>query len=248
MGGGASESGGAASGGEPGIDPDEVVGELDGFLYRGECNGGNASFECPVMGCSGGVLDAKSNFTIGGAEGSFYEVTLHVYGVVELRADYKGGTRRQGTKSNAQSNQDFLYEGGSYTPGAGYNVYGLTVSPAVPNVPATGGANHYFLNARDSSPEGHEVYALDYEVKIPVGAQSQVTFQAYDPNCLQIMNNSETVRPQGSGTGPNGSLVLSQVEQAEPPPMDFMQPLSTGGRTGQWIFVDVVEVTSLPSP
>ena len=97
-------------------------------------------------------------FTAAGEAGTIYDVTVHVYGVVELRSDYAGGERRQGASTNANSNKDFWYAGGAYTPGAGYNVYGLRVTPAVEgveNVDADG--NNYFLNARDSSGEGHEV-------------------------------------------------------------------------------------------
>jgi len=225
------------------LTPAEVVGNLDGYLYRGECNGGNASFECPLSGCTGNVFDEHTMFTAAGDSGTIYDVTIHVYGVVELRSDYAGGERRQGAATNANSNKDFWYAGGAYTPGAGYNVYGLRVTPAVAgveNIDADG--NNYFLNARDASGEGHEVWELNYEATFPVAAGGSVEFSAYDPNCLQIMNNSETARP--SGDGPDGSIVVPDVETADPPPADFEQPLSTGGRTGQWVFIDVVEVTA----
>jgi hypothetical protein len=188
------------------------------------------------------VLDETAEFDVTGENGAVYDLTVHVYGVVELRHDYVGGMRRQGTTANDQSADDFLYTGGSYTPGDGYNVYSLRVEPAVSGAPDTNGGNNYFLNARDPSGEGHEVYKLDFEVTIPVNAGGKVIFQAYDPNCLQIMNNAETVRPQGSGTGPNGAIVIDAVDSAMPPPQNFMQPLSNGGRTGQWVFVDVVDV------
>ena len=105
-------------------------------------------------------------------------------------------TRRQANASNADSNDDFWYAGGSYTPGAGYNVYGLRVTPAVDGIDAAdGGGNNYFLNARDASGEAHEVWKLDFEASFPVLGSGNVTFTAYDPNCLQIMNNAETARP-----------------------------------------------------
>lgn len=237
---GGSESG---SGGSGPLEPGDIVGDFDGYLYKGACEGGTASFECPLQGCQNGVLDKKVEFNVGGETGKTYELTVHVYGVAELRSDYAGGTRRQGQTSNNASMGDFFYTGGSYTPGMGYNVYGVRVEPAVDGAAETDGGNNYFLNARDGSGEGHEVYKLDYEMVIPVPADGKVTFQAYDPNCLQIMNNQETVRPMSSGTGPNGSIVISEVDDADPAPDGFMQPLSTGNnRTGQWLFFDVTAV------
>jgi len=251
--GGLTTSGGSGSGGDVGsggaesLDPSELIDGLDGYLYKGACDGGNASFECPLSACQGGVFTEDVDFAVSGDEGKIYEITMHIYGVVELRDDYTGGMRRQGNTSNNESMADFWYTGGKYTPGAGYNVYGLRVEPAVDGEPVTDNGNNYFLNARDSSPEGHEVYKLDYEVTIPVPAGGKVSFKAYDPNCLQIMNNEETVRPNGSGTGPNGSIVISEVDSAMPSPDGFVQPLSSGNnRTGQWIFIDVTQVAVKP--
>jgi len=217
------------------------LGDLDGYLYTGECDGGTASFECPLSGCMGNVLNEQVMFTAAGDASTTYDVTLHVYGVVELRSDYSGGSRRQGNQSNADGNKDFWYEGGSYTPGDGYNVYGLRVTPAVDGVAnADSGGNNYFLNARDSTGEGHEVWELNFEATFPVAGGGTVEFTAYDPNCLQIMNNEETARP--SGNGPGGAIVIDDVNNADPAPSDFMQPLSTAGRNGQWVFIDIIDV------
>ncbi|HEY6729361.1 MAG TPA: hypothetical protein VI197_35365 [Polyangiaceae bacterium] len=239
-GGGSGGSGGASSTGAA-LTPEDLVGALDGYLYRGECNGGTASFECPLSGCTGNVFNEQVAFGVAGDAATVYDVTLHVYGVVELRSDYAGGARRQGSATNASSAKDFWYEGGAYTPGAGYNVYGLRVTPAVEGVGnAEADGNNYFLNARDASGEAHEVWELNFEATFPVVGGGSVEFTAYDPNCLQIMNNAETARP--SGDGPEGSIVVPDVDSAEPPPGAFEQPLSTGGRTGQWVFIDVLEV------
>ncbi|HEX2732260.1 MAG TPA: hypothetical protein VHM70_11655 [Polyangiaceae bacterium] len=222
----------------------ELLSTLDGYLYRGECDGGSASFECPLRGCSNGVLQVSEMFTLGGNEDAVYDVSIHVYGVVELRHDYQGGARRQGGASNQESKQDFWYEGGSYTPGAGYNVYGLRVTPAVEGVAAADGdGNNYFLNARDGSNEGHEVWVLDYEAKLRALGGGSIEFTAYDPNCLQIMNNQETARPM-AGTGTDGALVVD-LSAASPSPSDFEQPLSTAGRQGQWVYIDVLDVVEV---
>lgn len=239
----AASSGGTSSAPAEVLDPGAFAGDLDGHLYLGACNGGSASFECPLNGCTNGEFRLTKAFTLEGSPESTYEVALHVYGVVELRSDYKGGSRRKGTTANAQSEKDFWYEGGSYTPGAGYNVYGIRVTPAVEGVGgATDGGNNYFLNARDTSGEGHEVWELNYAASFVARGGSTVEFTAYDPNCLQIMNNRETAKPS-AGSGPDGALMVSDVDSAEPPPSDFVQPLATNGRSGQWLYVDVTGVT-----
>ncbi len=48
--------------------------------------------------------------------------------------------------------------------------------------------------------------------------------------------NAETARANGSGTGPNGALVVD-LDAVSPAPGGVDQPLSTGGRTGQWILI-----------
>ncbi len=216
----------------------DIVPDMDGFLYEGECDGGSASFECPMKGCDGGVLMQATSFAVGGQPDTVYELELHVYGVVELRSDYTGGTRRQGMASNAESSGDFWYDGGSYTPGAGYNVYSLTVTPGV----GDGDSDSYFLNARDRSAEGHEVWELDFEASVRVAGGGSIEFLAYDPNCLQIMNNSETARP-AAGSGPNGAIISTSVEMADPSPDGLEQPVASDGRAGQWIYIDVVNVS-----
>jgi hypothetical protein len=118
----------------------------------------------------------------------------------------------------------------------------LRVTPAVDGVanPASGG-NNYFLNARDGSNETHEVWEINTEAVVPVKGGGSIEFTAYDPNCLQIMNNAETARP--SGSGPNGAIIVD-LHQATPAPAGFTQPLSTNGRNGQWVYVDVVAVAA----
>ncbi len=255
--GGAPAAGGSAmgSGGEMSgsggmdagpLDPASIVGDLDGHLYEGHCKEGQSpSYECDIAACGGNTpLNAVEEFNVSGEQGTIYDVTVQVYGVVELRHGYNGGTRRQGGTSNEQSMGDFLYEGGSYDPNGGYNVYALRVEPAVEGVPAPDqDGNNYFLNARDATGEGHEVFRVDNQMTIPVPAGGKVSFIAYDSNCIQIKNNAETVRPQNSGTGTDGALVVDEVSSAMPPPEGFMQPLSTqDGKKGQWLFFDVTKV------
>jgi hypothetical protein len=220
----------------------DVIGGLDGLIYKGACsNETSAAYECVPVGCQGGQLDATTEFNVGGNAGEQYDVGLHVYGVVELHKAYLGGTRRQGAASNAQSKHDFWYPGGSFENG--YNVYALRVTPAVPGVanPEQDG-NNYFLNARDSSNEGHEVWELNYDAQIRVQSGGKVTFRAFDPNCLQIQNVGSAARP-AMGTGPGGALIVSGVEQAMPAPQGLTQPLTTNGKNGQWVYVDVTSIS-----
>jgi hypothetical protein len=227
----------------------EFAGDLDGFLYRGPCNGSGAADECITTGCMGGMpdqggkVDLKTEFTLGGDPDTTYEIELHVYGVVELHKEYSGGVRRKGNASNTESMKDFWYEGGSAADG--YNVYALRVTPAVDGVEnaATGG-NNYFLNARDGSGNGHEVWELNYDATILANGGSKVEFRAYDPNCIQIQNVGMSARPM-AGTGPGGALMIDLGEADPAPPGDFAQPLTAGDGNGQWIYVDVTSVTAV---
>lgn len=213
---------------------------MDGMLYRGECATSNAADECNPGGCVNNVFEKLTKVTLAGDASKTYVLQLHVYGVVELRKGYTGGTRRQGSSGNAESMKDFWYEGGTFEA-SNYNVYALHVTPAVPGVPnAVDNTNHYFLNARDGSNEGHEVWELNYDAEIRVQGGSDLEFQAYDSNCTQIQNVGSAARPS-QGSGPSGALVVD-LDSADPAPVDFAQPLSTGGLNGQWIYIDIVSV------
>lgn len=218
----------------------EFAGDFDGFTYEGPCDGGEAADECATAGCMGGVADLKTEFTLGGDPEVTYELGIHVYGVTELHLEYMGGQRRQGSTANAQSMKDFWYEGGSAADG--YNVYSLRVTPAVAGVAnASDEGNNYFLNARDGSGNGHEVWELNYDATLRANGGSNVEFRAYDPNCIQIQNVGMAARPM-AGTGPNGAMMID-LGNAEPAPsQDFVQPLTVDGRNGQWLHIDVTSV------
>lgn len=217
---------------------------MDGMLYRGECASSDAADECYPGGCVDNVFESVTNVTVAGDESKTYALELHVYGVVELRKGYTGGVRRQGSAGNEQSMKDFWYEGGNFEQ-SNYNVYSLRVTPAVPGVPnPVDNGNYYFLNARDTSNEGHEVWELNYTAEILAQGGSELTFQAYDSNCTQIQNVGSAARP-ARGTGPGGALVVQDLDAAEPPPVDFEQPLSNDGLNGQWIYIDILSVSEV---
>lgn len=231
---GGHDTGSATTGGA-----DSIIEGLDGFLYTGECREGVGSEEC-ALNCAGSSLTERAPFAIEGEEHTVYDVTLHVYGVVELRHDYSGGTRRQGDLDNAASERDFWYDGGSYTPEDGFNVYGLRVTPPVEGVHVVdAGGNNYFLNARDASDDAQEVWELNYDATFPVPGGGSLSFTAYSPHCRQVINAAETARPSG-----NDPIVVPDVEQADPPPIGFEQPFVTNGLGGQWIFFDVVRIAA----
>lgn len=225
--------------------PGEFAGAMDGLLYKGDCATSDAADECYPAGCVDGVFEQNTKVTLAGDPLVTYEIQLHVYGVVELRKGYSGGTRRQGTTGNAQSAKDFWYEGGSFQPG-NYNVYTLRVTPAVAGVPnAADNGNNYFLNARDDSNEGHEVWELNYTAAIRAQGGSELAFRAYDQNCTQIQNVGSSARPS-RGDGADGALVVT-LSSAEPAPVDFVQPLHASGGNGQWVYIDVLSVSEFAS-
>ena len=79
--GGTDASGGTVgAAGTGSLMPSDFAGGLDGYLFTGECNGGSASFECPMSGCSSNVFNEQVEFNVGGDPLVVYDVTLPVYG------------------------------------------------------------------------------------------------------------------------------------------------------------------------
>jgi hypothetical protein len=225
--------------------PSEFASALDGLLYQGGCATSDAADECYPAGCIDGIFEQRTKVVLAGDPLVTYELEIHVYGVVELRKGYNGGTRHRGSTSNAESGKDFWYAGGTFEPG-NYNVYELRVAPAVTGVPnAVENGNNYFLNARDESNEGHEVWELNYTATVLAVGGSELEFRAYDQNCTQIQNVGSAARPS-RGTGANGALVVD-LESADPVPADFTQPLNGSGGNGQWIYIDVLNVAEAAS-
>jgi len=125
---------------------------------------------------------------IGGSEGKVYEVTLRVRGVVEP-ANVVGGER--------PSNDTFSYMNLNWrtTP--------LTLGGEVPvddadyaqwRITVADPEQTYFLN--DYQRVGHYVFNLDYEVVIPMAANTKVTLEAIDNNERLILNY-EDYAPEG---------------------------------------------------
>lgn len=241
---GGSAAGGSAGAGGGGNAIADVAGKLDGFLFIAPCGDNGTGYDCtnsksiPAPQNSPACADQNPKTTsidlaIGGDAGKVYDVTLHVYGIVEAKR-YQGGMRRDGNNMNASNTGgDFWYVGGS-VPNSTYNSYELHVTPKV-----EGAANDYFLNSRNDTNEGHESWALNYTATIPVTGGGKVNFRVYDSNCRQIMNC-------GPGTGSSSckaprTLDLSVVDPK--PPASFSQPLiGEPSAPGQWVFIDVTAV------
>ncbi|MDF3066227.1 MAG: hypothetical protein K0R38_1828 [Polyangiaceae bacterium] len=246
--GGAAGGSGGSAGGATGPTIADVVGKLDGFLFIAPCGDGGTGFDClnstavPAPQNSPTCQNQQTknttvDFAIGGEAGKVYDVTVHVYGVVESK-NYQGGMRRDGNNMNASATGgDFWYTGGT-APNSTYNTYELHVTPKVEGAP-----NDYYLNSRNGTNEGHESWALNYTATFPVTGGGKVNFRVFDSNCRQIMNC-------GPGTGSSNCAAPRQLDLSatDPkPPGSFTQPFVGGapnGATGQWVFFDVTSVVA----
>ena len=246
---GTSGTGGAGggSGGGAGVTIADIAGKLDGFLFVAPCGDKGTGYDC----LNSAAVPAPQNsptcnnqnpktttidFPIGGQAGKVYDMTVHVYGVVESK-NYQGGTRRDGNNMNASAQGgDFWYTGGT-APNTTYNTYELHVTPKVDGAP-----NDYFLNSRNGTGEGHESWGLNYTATFPVTGGGKLNFKIFDSNCRQIMNC-------GPGVGSTTCAAPRTIDigAADPKPANFTQPYVGGapsGATGQWVLIDVTAVVA----
>jgi hypothetical protein len=245
---GSAGSGTSGTGGGGGVSIADIAGKLDGFLFIAPCGDGGTGYDClnstPIPAPQNSPAcnnqqpkNTTIDFAIGGETGKIYDMTVHVYGVVEAKT-YQGGTRRDGNNMNASAGGgDFWYTGGT-APNSTYNTYELHVTPKVDGAP-----NDYFLNARNSTGEGHESWGLNYTATFPVTGGGKLNFRIYDSNCRQIMNC-------GPGTGSSTCAAPRTIDLSavEPKPANFTQPYvggAPGGKaTGQWVLIDVTAVVA----
>lgn len=176
---GTSEQGGAP-GGE--LSASSAVKALDGLRVDAPCAGTPATTDGAV--CShveltpeGGLKVAKK-VTVGGNPGTTYDVTLRVRGIVEP-SNIVGGVRADTStfqyKNLAWRKVPFTI-GGTVTQ-ADYSQWRISVASPKAD---------YYLN--DYQRAGHYIFKLDYEVTVPVAANTQVTLDAADSNERQIVN------------------------------------------------------------
>ncbi len=218
--------------------PAEVGGDLEGLLHLSPCNSPDFGHDCVLPGCQGGSKTSERLLQLGGEPGVIYDVTLHVYGVVEPRR-YQGGVRRAGATFDPNG-LDFWHSGGELPVNPGtFMSYELHVEPHVPGEP-----NDYFLNSRTGGDQSL-VIRLDYLATIAVPGAGTIRFRSFDLNCRQITNCNT------SECGPltPKPLVTASVMNAEPPPPPtFVQPFQTGADVGrgQWVYIDVTDAVARP--
>jgi hypothetical protein len=236
--------GGGTGGSGPGATGTAIAGELDGWLYQVPCAGAATGYDCGNNGCMAGTVTQTKQFAIGGMAGQVYDMTFHIWGVVEGYR-YDGGTRDQGTTMQMQveTGNDLFHRGGMQlamgSSGYDYNTMQLDVAPAVSNE-----ANTYFFNSvpvplTDASA-AHLTFVIDYTKTIKITGGGLLTFKSFDSNCRLVMNceKSSTNMCASHWTVPG-------IASATPsPPATFMQPYTNGsGQFGQWLYVDVTDVT-----
>ena len=186
---GGTATGGAASGGAENLG--ELAESLVGLRVDDPCKGTptvSVGATCDHVVLTGAGFRGAQEVHIGGSEGKVYEVTLRVRGVVEP-ANVVGGER--------PSNDTFSYMNLNWrtTP--------LTLGGEVPvddadyaqwRITVADPEQTYFLN--DYQRVGHYVFNLDYEVVIPMAANTKVTLEAIDNNERLILNY-EDYAPEG---------------------------------------------------
>jgi hypothetical protein len=224
------------TGGSP--TPAEVGGELEGLLHLSPCASVDFGHDCTVPSCQGGSKTTLRTLQLGGEPGVIYDVTLHVYGVVEPRR-YQGGVRRAGSTFDPNG-LDFWHEGGTLPANPGtFNSYELHVDPQVPGAP-----NDYFLNSRPGAEQAL-VVRLDYLATIAVLGAGTIQFRTFDLNCRQTTNCDTN---ECGPVTPKPVITASVMNAEPPPPPTFTQPFQTSANAGrgQWVYIDVTDVVARP--
>lgn len=192
--GGAAASGGAADGGSSsgGSENLAAVAEaLVGLRIDDACTGNppvSVGATCDHAMRTGAGYHGAKEITIGGTEGTVYDVTLRVRGVVEP-ANVVGGSR-SGTETFSYMNLNWRtvpFTTGGMVPvdDADYAQWRIVVGEP---------EAEYFLN--DYQRVGHYIFELDYEVTLSMAAGTTVTLEGIDNNERLIMNY-EDYGPEG---------------------------------------------------
>lgn len=199
--GGVPGSGGAASGGATAADGGASAGgaqnlksvaeELIGLRVDDACAGNptvSVGATCDHAMPTGAGYHGSKEVILAGDEGSVYDVTLRIRGVVEP-TNVVGG-QRSGTETFSYMNLNWrtvpLTVGGSVpVDDTDYSQWLIRVGEP---------EQEYFLN--DYQRVGHYIFLLDYEVTIPMAAGTSVSLEGIDSNERQIMN-FESYSPDG---------------------------------------------------
>ena len=154
------------------------------------------------MRTGAGYHEAKE-VSLGGAEGALYDVTLRVRGVVEP-ANVVGGSRTS-TETFSYMNLDWRtvpFTTGGTVPVDDTDYAQWRIRVGEPE-------QEYFLN--DYQRVGHYIFELDYEVTLPMAANTTVVLEGIDDNERLIMNY-EGYAPEGvQGSVNHGQFIELDV-------------------------------------
>ena len=249
---GATGAAGAAGGGAGGgASIAAVVGSLDGALMLHDCaKASTDGYDCPNIGpCTNNQVTKTSTFPISGTTGQTYNMTFHVYGVVEPY-NYVGGTRAAGDNTSVTTDPDLFQTGGMPQPANGngydYNTYEMDVYPAGSGMtPDT-----YFLNSVDlnenphtnTTTTQHATFPISYMQTVKIYGGGMITFTTFDSNCVQVMNCG--TKAQNTGNNCSSHFTVPLTGAMPQPPASFTQPYTSGSgeQYGQWVFIDVTSV------
>lgn len=207
-GGEAGSSGGAGSGGSAGTS--EVASSLNGLRVDDPCAGtptteNGAVCQHVMLTQAGGFKSAKTA-TIAGTAGVTYDVTLRIRGIVEP-TNISGGMR--------PSTTTFQYMGMAFRTEP-FTVGGTVQSPdyAQWHIHVASPAQELYLN--DYQKSGHYIFELDYEITVPMAANTEVTLDATDSNERQIVNYEGYALDDIPGSMNHGQFVQIDVIAVAP--------------------------------
>jgi hypothetical protein len=212
--GGNSSGGSEASGGADGTGGGDflsIAQPLEGLRIDDPCAGNptvTVGATCDHSVLTAGGFNAEEVVSIGGTEGTIYEVTLRIRGVVEP-TNIVGGSRPD-TSTFEYMSLDWRsapFTIGGAVPGEDADYAQWSIRVASPE-------QEYFLN--DYQRVGHYIFALDYEVVIPIEGNSTVTLAAFDDNERQILNYENYTIDGLAGSVNHGQFVELAVVSVVP--------------------------------
>lgn len=208
--GGSEATGGAPAGGSSGSGGEEnllaIAQSIDGLRVDDPCTGTptvSTGATCDHVELTAGAFHAAEEVTIGGSDGTTYDVTIRIRGVVEP-ANVVGGTRPPGETFSYMGldwRQEPWTEGGTVpAEDTDYAQWRLVVGQP---------SAVYYLN--DYQRVGHYIFELDYEATLPMQAGTKLTLEAIDDNERLILNY-EGYAPDGiAGSSNHGQFVQLEL-------------------------------------
>lgn len=160
------------------------------------------------MTLTNGGSRLEKEVTIAGTAGTVYDVTLRVRGIVEP-ANIQGGMREDTSTfqyMNAPYRKVPFTVGGTVVAAdADYTQWSIDVAEP---------EQTYYLN--DYQKVGHQIFKLDYEVTIPMAANTTVTLTGYDENERMITNYEQYEFDDIPGSMNYGQFVQLDIVSVAP--------------------------------